>query len=238
MAVFLHDLYLMGLIAEDNIKDKFEVCIAFTNIFKKLSSLSYEENDKTSQVEVLRKTYLTMAKDLRVILIWLAFRLSKMQTLHLVEDLNLRMRFAKETMDLYVPIASRLGVYRMKIKLEDLSFQYLNPEEYKILSEQVDKFGQSRKTFIETISKNVKNLLKNKGIDAQVYGRFKNIYSIYKKMKRKNLNFVEDLLTFAIRVIVNSDDSLDGEAIVDKLYGVLGIVHSQWRPISSRFKVI
>ena len=239
IAVFLHDLYLLGFINDDNIKEMFGNSVLNLLLsLKKLSSLNYAENDKSSQVEILRKMYLTMAKDLRVILIWLAFRLSKMNCLDVViDDIDLRTRFAKETMELYVPIASRLGVYRMKTQLEDLSFKYLNPEEYKYVSEQVDKFGKSRKLFIESISNKVDNLLKRKGLDVNVHGRFKNIYSIYKKMKRKNLNVVDDLFDlFAIRVIISSNEDEDNEDLVDRLYAVLGIIHSEWRPISSRFK--
>ena len=239
ITVFLHDLYLLGFINDDNIKEMFGNSVLNLLLsLKKLSSLNYAENDKSSQVEILRKMYLTMAKDLRVILIWLAFRLSKMNCLDVViDDIDLRTRFAKETMELYVPIASRLGVYRMKTQLEDLSFKYLNPEEYKYVSEQVDKFGKSRKLFIESISNKVDNLLKRKGLDVNVHGRFKNIYSIYKKMKRKNLNVVDDLFDlFAIRVIISSNEDEDNEDLVDRLYAVLGIIHSEWRPISSRFK--
>ena len=239
IAVFLHDLYLLGFINDDNIKEMFGNSVLNLLLsLKKLSSLNYAENDKSSQVEILRKMYLTMAKDLRVILIWLAFRLSKMNCLDVViDDIDLRTRFAKETMELYVPIASRLGVYRMKTQLEDLSFKYLNPEEYKYVSEQVDKFGKSRKLFIESISTSVERLLKRKGLDVNVHGRFKNIYSIFKKMKRKNLNVVDDLFDlFAIRVIISSNEDEDNEDLVDRLYAVLGIIHSEWRPISSRFK--
>lgn len=230
IAVLLHDLYLLGFLDDEYVKDAFghPVFLLLAGL-KKLTELNYAENDKVSQMEVLRKMFLTMARDLRVILIWLACRLCKLENPVFMEKAD-KLRIARETMNVYVPIASRLGIYRIKTQLEDLSFQYIDPVEYKSITKQVEKFGRSRKTSMEAIRYTLERFLRSKGIVAEVSGRFKSVYSIFRKLKRKGFSEVDQLYDlFAIRVILPEETS-------DKLYAILGLIHSEWKPISSRFK--
>ncbi|MEK7086032.1 MAG: HD domain-containing protein, partial [Patescibacteria group bacterium] len=150
IAILLHDLYVVSLISDDSVRDNFgQGVFSLLGALKKLYGLNYAENDKGAQVEVLRKMFLTLAKDLRVILIWLAHRLCALQHFANSPDVGNRVQIAKETMNVYVPIASRLGIYRIKTQLEDLSFQYLHPIEYERLSSQVKYFSESKKFPIE-----------------------------------------------------------------------------------------
>lgn len=232
IAILLHDLYVVSLISDDSVKDNFgQAVFSLLVALKKLYGLNYAENDKGAQVEVLRKMFLTLAKDLRVILIWLAHRLCILQHLAESPETENRVQIAKETMNVYVPIASRLGIYRIKTQLEDLSFQYLHPEDYERLSAQVKHFSESKKFPIESIQQQLKNFLDSRGIKAEIQGRIKNVYSIYAKLARKGLSDVDELYDFfAIRVILPHQEQ------VDHIYAVLGLIHSEWKPISSRFK--
>lgn len=232
IAVLLHDLYFCEFLNDEKIQKLFGPGVLdILRAFKKLSQLNYAENDKSSQVEILRKMFLTMAKDLRVILIWLACRLCKMKNLEKFPEIGNKVTIARETMYVFVPIASRLGVYRIKTDLEDLSFKYIDPEEYKNISSQVTEFGVSRKLAIEEIRKKLSDFLSSKGVDAYVFGRFKSIYSIYRKLKEKRFSNVNELYDlFAIRVVLPANDQ------IDHLYSVLGLIHSEWKPLSNRFK--
>ena len=232
VSILLHDLYVMSVISEDTVRDNFGPSVLeILNSLRKIYGLKYAENDKGTQVEVLRKMFMTLAKDIRVILIWLAHRLCMMQstikTMSSVESYH----FAKETMNVYVPIASRLGIYKIKIQLEDLAFKYLNPEEYDRLAEQVRVFTESKGMPIEVIQQQLQNFLRARGIEAEIHGRIKNYYSIFTKLAKKGCVKVGDLYDFfAIRVILPERDNYD------HLYAVLGLIHSEWKPISSRFK--
>ncbi len=233
IAVLLHDLYVMGFLVDNVVLDLFgQSTFKLLASFKKLYELNYAENDKTSQIEILRKMFLTMAKDIRVILIWLAQRLHRMERLDDFYGSSANKdKLAKETMEVYVPIASRLGVYRIKTQLEDLSFKYLNTKEHIRISKQIEEFGESRKEAIEGIRKRLEDFLKSKGVDAFVFGRFKSVYSIYRKLERKGLSHVSELYDlFAIRVILPTCEK------IDHLYSILGLIHSEWKPLSSRFK--
>ncbi|MDA1060943.1 MAG: RelA/SpoT family protein [bacterium] len=234
IAILLHELYVIGFLVDDVVVELFGQSVLKLLIsFKKLYELNYAENDKSSQIEILRKMFLTMARDIRVILIWLAARLSRMEGLDDFrgESSENKNKLAKETMEVYVPIASRLGVYRIKTKLEDLSFKYLDTKEHIRISTQIEEFGESRRVAIDSIREKLEEFLKSKGIDAFVFGRFKSVYSIYKKLERKGLSHVSELYDlFAIRVILPTNDQ------IDHLYSVLGLIHSEWKPLSSRFK--
>ncbi len=233
IATLLHDIYLNSSLNDEELKSLFgQPVVNLLNSFKKLSALNYKENSKASQIEVLRKMFLAMAKDIRVILIWLAVRLNLLEQLGKSTDKLYRERIARETMMLYVPIASRLGIYIMKVELEDLSFKYLEPANYARISKQIEKFGEKRKTAIAKIQQDLKKFLLDSGVSAEVGGRVKSVYSIYQKLFRKNLNSVDQLHDFfAIRVVVpQNGDTLDN------LYAVLGLIHSEWKPVSSRFK--
>ncbi len=191
----------------------------------KLSKLNYESVEE-EQVENYRKMFLAMGKDIRVIMIKLADRLHNMRTLKfLVRDRQIAN--AKETMDLYAPLANRLGIYSLKWELEDLSFKYLYPEEYREIVEGIAKKREERLQFIEKIENQIKQELKKQRIEAEITGRAKHLYSIYRKMKRDNCTLDQIYDLFALRIIVNS---------VKDCYAALGVVHELYNPMPGRFK--
>ncbi len=174
----------------------------------------------------LRKIILATAKDFRVMLIKLADRLHNMRTLKYFRP-EKQKRIARETLEIYTPIAHKLGIWTLKGELEDLCLRYLEPEIYKMLKEKInEKRAQREKRTLEFI-KLLKTRLKEKGIDAEVYGRAKYFFSIYKKMKKKNIGFDEIYDLFALRVITKS---------IADCYAALGVVHDIWKPIPKRFK--
>lgn len=232
VAILLHDMYVMSVISDETVRENFGAqVLEILASLKRLYALNYAENDKGMQVEVLRKMFMTLAKDIRVILIWLAHRLCTMQNIAESMGPLESYKMAKETMNVYVPIASRLGIYKIKMQLEDLAFKYLNPEEYSRLTEQVKEFTESKTMPIEVIKKQLADFFKSQEIDAEIQGRIKNVYSIYTKLTRKGYFNVGDLYDFyAIRVILPEREKYD------HLYMALGLIHSEWRPISGRFK--
>lgn len=191
----------------------------------KLGKLNYTSAEE-QQVENYRKMFLAMGKDIRVILIKLADRLHNMRTLKFLKK-DRQIAIAKETMDLYAPLANRLGMYSLKWELEDLSFKYLYPEDFKEIVEGIDKKREERLKFIDKIMDDIKLELKQEKIEAEITGRAKHLYSIYRKMKRdgKNLDQIYDL--FALRILVNS---------VKDCYAALGVVHELYNPMPGRFK--
>jgi guanosine-3',5'-bis(diphosphate) 3'-pyrophosphohydrolase len=175
--------------------------------------------------ETLRKTLMAMGDDVRVILIKLADRLHNMRTLnHMPEEK--RLRIAQETMDIFAPLANRLGIWEIKWELEDLSFRYLDPEGYKEIAEKLADKRINREQEIQTIIEELKTILREGGIKAEISGRPKHIFSIFQKMKKKNEVFemVRDLR--AIRLIVSD---------IPSCYSALGIIHTHWRPIPNEF---
>ena len=241
IAAALYSLYDSGLIDDEFVLDSFgQVVLGLLVGVNKLKGLNYSENDEAAQLEDLRKMFLTMAKDIRVVLIKLAVRLYKMAHLEeFIPDKIERMTFAKETFDVYVPVASRLGIYRMKIDLEDMSFMCLNPVEYESVSKQIEKLGRSRKIAIAVIKKEIENFVKYYcGYkDAEVFARLKSVYSIYRKLRMKNLCSIDDIYDiFAIRVILPSEFDESGNEKMDHLYSLLGMIHSNWKPITKKFK--
>ncbi len=191
----------------------------------KLGKLNYTSAEE-QQVENYRKMFLAMGKDIRVILIKLADRLHNMRTLKFLKR-DRQIAIAKETMDLYAPLANRLGMYSLKWELEDLSFKYLYPEDFKEIVEGIDKKREERLQFIDKIMDDIKLELKKEKIEAEITGRAKHLYSIYRKMKRdgKDLDQIYDL--FALRILVNS---------VKDCYAALGVVHELYNPMPGRFK--
>ena len=191
----------------------------------KLSKLNYT-SEQEQQVENYRKMFLAMGKDIRVILIKLADRLHNMRTLkYLTRDRQIAN--ARETMDLYAPLANRLGMYSLKWELEDLSFKYLYPEDYRELVEGIDKKREERLKFIDQIMQEIKVELKKQKIVAEITGRAKHLYSIYRKMQRDNKTLDQIYDLFALRIIVNS---------VKDCYAALGVVHELYNPMPGRFK--
>ena len=178
------------------------------------------------QVEDYRKMFLAMGKDIRVIIIKLADRLHNMRTLKFLSR-DRQIANAKETMELYAPLANRLGLYSLKWELEDLAFKYLYPEEYEELVSGIAKKREERLQFIEKIMDDIRLDLKKQRIEAEVTGRAKHLYSIYRKMKRDNKTLDQIYDLFALRILVNS---------VKDCYAVLGVVHELYGPMPGRFK--
>lgn len=178
------------------------------------------------QVEDYRKMFLAMGKDIRVIILKIADRLHNMRTLKYLKR-DRQIANAKETMEIYAPLANRLGLYSMKWELEDLSFKYLYPEEYHELVEGINKKREERLKFIEKIMDDIRVQLKKQHIDAEVTGRAKHLYSIYRKMKRDNKTLDQIYDLFALRILVNS---------IKDCYAALGVVHEMYSPMPGRFK--
>lgn len=226
-AALLHDVVEDTEIThEDLIKEFGEEIANLVDGVTKLSKLQEYTTIKEQQVEDYRKMFLAMGRDIRVILIKLADRLHNMRTLKFLTR-DRQIANAKETMDLYAPLANRLGLYSIKWELEDLSFKYLYPEEYRELVEGIDKKREERLVFIEKIMDKIRLELKRNRIDAEVTGRAKHLYSIYRKMKRDNKTLDEIYDLFALRILVNS---------VKDCYAALGVVHELYSPMPGRFK--
>ena len=189
---------------------------------KKIQYASLEEH----QVENYRKMFLAMGKDIRVIIIKLADRLHNMRTLEFLRP-DRQIAISQETMQLYAPLANRLGLYSMKWELEDLGFQYLYPKEFNELVKGIEQKREERLKFIEKIIKDIKVQLKKQHIEAEVTGRAKHLYSIYRKMIRDNKTLDQIYDLFALRIIVNS---------VKDCYASLGVVHEMYSPMPGRFK--
>ena len=195
---------------------------------KKLEE-DYKKDDKiniATNPEVLRNMFMAIAKDIRVVIIKIAERLSYMRRMSSLDN-AIKEQIAKECLEIYAPIAHRLGMSKVKSELEDISFRILLPDEYHNIKEQIDEKKEEREAYIEARIKEVSDKLKEQGIEATIYGRPKHFYSIYKKMKAKSCK-AEDLFDLiAIRVIVNS---------IKDCYSVLGIVHDMYKPMPGRFK--
>ena len=225
-AALLHDVVEdTDTTNEDIVKEFGEEIAQMVAGVTKLSNIQFSSAEE-QQVEDYRKMFLAMGKDIRVILIKLADRLHNMRTLkHLSRERQIAN--AKETMDLYAPLANRLGVYSLKWELEDLSFKYLYPEEYHELVEGINKKRDERLQFIEKIMNDIRVQLKKQRIDAEVTGRAKHLYSIYRKMKRDNKTLDQIYDLFALRILVNN---------VKDCYTALGVVHELYSPMPGRFK--
>ncbi|WP_295165342.1 RelA/SpoT family protein, partial [Selenomonas sp. F0473] len=191
----------------------------------KLGRIQYMSKEDV-QLENYRKMFLAMAKDIRVIMIKLADRLHNMRTLKYMRE-DKRQRIAHETLEVYAPLANRLGISNIKIELEDLCLRYLEPEAYYTLVEEVKHKRQERQEFILDSIRQIKEKLEDAGIEAEIKGRAKHFYSIYRKMKRDNKSVNEIYDLSAVRVLVSS---------VKDCYGVLGVIHAMWKPIPGRFK--
>lgn len=192
----------------------------------RLSCLNFKTKEKVDN-EVLRNMFLAIAKDIRTVIIKLLDRLYNMRNISNVDNENVVNNMAKECLQIYAPIAHRLGMSKVKSELEDISFRILMPAEYAVIKKQIDAKKAQREQYIEERIKEVTSDLKAQGIEATVYGRPKHFYSIYKKMKEKNCNADDLFDLLAIRVIVNS---------IKDCYSVLGIVHDRYKPMPGRFK--
>ena len=223
----LHDVIEDTPYTEEDITRMFSSEIALlVDGVTKLTQLNYSADKLDVQAENLRKMFLAMAKDIRVIIIKLADRLHNMRTLQFMKPEKQKEK-ARETMDIYAPIAHRLGISKVKVELDDLSLQYLEPEAYKELNDKFNHLRVKKETFVKDIMEDVKEHLDEAKIKATVDGRVKHLFSIYRKMvnQNKTLDQIYDL--FAIRIIVDTEQ---------QCYTALGIIHEMYKPIPGRFK--
>ncbi len=195
------------------------------NGVSKLDKLHFDSVAE-AQAESFRKMLLAMVKDLRVILVKLADRLHNMQTIDALEPQK-RRRIAKETLEIYAPIANRLGIYSLKIELEDLGFKTYCPFRYRVLERSLRKARGSQKQFLRKIESNLRKNLADQSIESQLVTREKHLYGIYSKMRRKHLHLSDIVDAFGLRIIV---------ADIDSCYRVLGLVHQLYKPMPGRFK--
>lgn len=227
VAGLLHDVVEDTVMTSEELKEEFgeEVELLVDGVTK-LGQLSYSADKVEVQAENLRKMFLAMAKDIRVILIKLADRLHNMRTLKYMRPEKQREK-ARETMDIYAPIAHRLGISKIKVELDDLSLKYLEPEVYYDLVEKIALKRDARQAFVNHIVEEVSKHIEAAGIKAQIDGRIKHFFSIYKKMvnQQKTLDQIYDL--FAVRIIVDT---------VKDCYAALGVIHEMYKPIPGRFK--
>ncbi|MGI6011499.1 MAG: RelA/SpoT family protein [Ruminococcus sp.] len=227
IAGILHDVVEDTVMTEEELTEIFgsEVALLVDGVTK-LGQLNYSADKLEVQAENLRKMFLAMAKDIRVILIKLADRLHNMRTLKYMPERKQKEK-ARETMDIYAPIAQRLGISKIKVELDDLSLKYLQPDVYYDLVDKIAVRKSEREKFVQSIVEEVKSHMVKANIDAQVDGRVKHFFSIYKKMvnQDKTLDQIYDL--FAVRIIVDT---------VKDCYAALGIIHEMYKPIPGRFK--
>lgn len=226
-AGMLHDVVEDTEVTEEEIRREFgdEVALLVDGVTK-LGRLSYSSDKLDVQAENLRKMFLAMAKDIRVIIIKLADRLHNMRTLQFMKPEKQKEK-AKETMDIYAPIAQRLGISKIKTELDDLALKYSQPEVFFDLVNQINARKTEREEFVQQIVEEVSMHMKNANIKAEVNGRVKHFFSIYKKMvnQDKTVDQIYDL--FAVRIIVDS---------VKDCYAALGVIHEMYTPIPGRFK--
>lgn len=227
IAGILHDVVEDTVLTEEELAAIFgkEVALLVDGVTK-LTQLSWSADKVEMQAENLRKMFLAMAKDIRVILIKLADRLHNMRTLQYMKPEKQKEK-ARETMDIYAPIAHRLGISKIKVELDDLSLKYLKPEVYYDLAEKISLRKDAREAFVQSIVDEVSAHIREAGIEARVDGRVKHFFSIYKKMvnQDKTLDQIYDL--FAVRIIVET---------VKDCYAALGVIHELYKPIPGRFK--
>ncbi|MGP1585184.1 MAG: RelA/SpoT family protein [Schwartzia sp. (in: firmicutes)] len=225
-AALLHDVVEDTTYTIEEMQEKFgnEVAMLIDGVTK-LGRIEYKSKEE-QQLENYRKLFIAMAKDIRVILIKLADRLHNMRTLKYMRE-DKQKRIATETIEIYAPLANRLGISSIKCELEDLCLRYLEPTSYYDLVENVKQKRQERQAFIDLAMEQLRERLTSANVKAEIRGRAKHFYSIYKKMKRDNKDISEIYDLSAVRVLVES---------VRDCYAVLGIIHEMWKPMPGRFK--
>jgi len=238
VAILLYEAYLRGKLNAEFIKEKFGANVLDLLLsVKRLEGLNFARNESGSQLQILKRMFLAMAKDLRGIFVALSLRLQAMRHLERVNDHGEQVLMAREVFDIYVPVAARLGVYKMKTELEDLAFKFMHPFDYASIVSQLQSLGRTRKYAISWIKRKLNDFFAEKGLEAEISGRTKGLYSIYKKLKKKNLLDISALYDiFAIRIVVPSRYDEKGEETYDQLYSTLGLIHGKWKPLSRRFK--
>ena len=225
-AAILHDVVEDTTHTLEEMRELFgdEVAMLIDGVTK-LGKIQYKSKEE-QQLESYRKMFLAMAKDIRVIMIKLADRLHNMRTLKYMRE-DKQKRIARETIEIYAPLANRLGISNVKWELEDLCLRYLDPKAYYALVESVKQKRQERQAFIDEAHEQIVEKLEEAHMTAEIQGRAKHFYSIYKKMKRDQKDISEIYDLSALRVLVDS---------VKDCYGVLGIIHAMWKPLPGRFK--
>ena len=226
MAALLHDVIEDTPYTEEQLKDEFGASVAeIVEGVSKLDKLKFRTRQE-AEVANFRKMILAMTKDIRVVLIKLADRTHNMRTLSALRP-DKRRRIAKETLEIYAPLAHRLGIEHIKNELEDLGFEAMHPQRYAVLQKVVQIARGNRKDMIERISAEIKGRLEDVGIQARVFGREKHLYAIYQKMRLKDQQFHSIMDIYAFRTVVNN---------VDTCYRVLGQMHSLYKPRPGRVK--
>ncbi len=226
IAALLHDIIEDTDTKPEEIKELFgEDVLNLVQGVTKLGKLQFKSKEER-QAENFRRMFIAMANDVRVIFLKLADRLHNMRTLNYMAAAK-QQRIAQETLDIFAPLANRLGIGKIKAELEDLSLRYLNPEKYFEIAQLVALKKAERDATIQVLIEKIDKMLKQNHIEAKISGRSKHYYSIYSKMKRQNIAFHDLYDISAVRVIVNT---------VNECYEVLGIIHSQFKPIPGRFK--
>ncbi|HTV96793.1 MAG TPA: bifunctional GTP diphosphokinase/guanosine-3',5'-bis pyrophosphate 3'-pyrophosphohydrolase [Steroidobacteraceae bacterium] len=226
VAAILHDVIEDTPTAKAEIASMFgQVVAELVDGVSKLDQIQFK-NRQEAQAESFRKMLLAMVRDIRVIMVKLADRMHNMRTLGVMPPMK-RRRIARETLEIYAPIAERLGLYAVKLELEDLGFRALYPYRYRVLERELKRARGNQKQFVSKIADTFKSTLKKADVAAHVEGREKHLYSIYKKMQNKHISLNEMVDVYGFRIIVDS---------VDTCYRVLGLVHGVYRPMPGRFK--
>ena len=225
-AALLHDVLEDTDFPEEKIKEYFgDTVVLLVEGVTKLEKIQFTSKEE-EQAENLRKMFFAIAEDVRVLIIKLADRLHNMRTLEYLPE-EKRIRFARETMDIYAPLASRLGISKIKCELEDIAMSYLYPDDYKKMKEDIKLNKEDRLNVVNKVCEDIQVELDKLNINGQVFGRAKHMYSIYKKMKKQNKTIDQIYDLMAVRVIVES---------VKDCYTVLGTIHTKWKPLPGRFK--
>lgn len=224
-AAFLHDVIEDTPVTEEDIRREFgETVLTLVMGVTKLDKIEFKSHEE-EQAENFKKIFVSMAKDIRVIIIKLADRLHNMRSLNFLSQ-ERQLRMAHETLEIYAPLAGRLGISQIKCELEDLCLKYIDPKAYEYLSENIHAKLEERRVFVSSVVKEIKEILAESNIHGEVVGRPKHFYSIYKKMQKgKTLDQIYDLT--AVRVITDT---------VDQCYEILGKIHKKWKPIPGRIK--
>ena len=226
MAAFLHDILEDTNTQPEEIEARFgKDVLTLVQGVTKLGKLKFKSNEER-QAENFRRLFIAMANDIRVIFLKLADRLHNMRTLNFMAA-NKQQKIARETLDIFAPLANRLGIGKIKAELEDLSLRYLEPDKYFEIAQLVSQTKAEREETVKLLINQISKDVKKNGINAQITGRAKHYYSIYAKMKRLNIAFHDLYDITAVRVIVDTEK---------ECYEVLGLIHSQFKPIPGRFK--
>ncbi len=222
----LHNSLQSGKITKEELIDGFgrEVC-DLIEVGNKISAIPYRQSSQ-QQVESFRKMFVAMARDLRVILVYLAVRLSDMRNIGCRTEQD-QIFYSRETLEIYAPLANRLGISWLKGELEDLSLQVLEPEKYAELTQRITAHKEERREYVATVREQICTLLAESKISGEVTGRFKHFYSVYRKMERTGVGLDQIYDLTAFRVLVDS---------VRECYEVLGLIHANWKPVPGRFK--